>query len=104
MSFVLVYITFNSKEEAEKIAKILIEERLIACANLFPEISSFFWWEGKIEKEKEVALIGKTKEELFQKIVDRVKELHSYQCPCIIALPIFNGNPDFLEWIKKETQ
>ncbi len=104
MAYVLVYITFSSREEAKKIAKILIEKRLVACTNIIPEITSFFWWKGKIEEEKESVLIAKTKKELFDKLLQEVKKLHSYECPCIIALPIVEGNPDFLNWIDEEVQ
>ncbi len=104
MSYVIVYITFSNKEEAEKIAKVLVEKRLVAGANIIPEITSFFWWKGKLEEEKESALIAKTKKEVFDKLLQEVKKLHSYECPCVIALPIVEGSPDFLNWIDEEVQ
>ncbi len=104
MESVIFYITCKDKNEAEKIGKTLVEERLAAGANVLREITSFFWWKGKINEAKEAALILKTKKGLAQDLINRVKELHSYECPCIIALPIIEGSKDFLNWICEETK
>lgn len=104
MESVLFYVTCKDKNEAEKIGRTLVEERLAACANILCETTSFFWWEGKIDEAKEVALILKTKKVLAEDVINRVKQLHSYECPCVIALPIIVGNKDFLNWIHEETK
>jgi periplasmic divalent cation tolerance protein len=102
-TYCLVYITAGSEAEAEKIGDTLVCERLAACANRHP-IKSTFWWEGKVDRDDEVALVVKTKSSLVDEVVTRVKELHSYQVPCIVALPIVAGNPDFLNWIGGSTK
>ncbi|MCX7725628.1 MAG: divalent-cation tolerance protein CutA [Chitinispirillaceae bacterium] len=103
MSAIWLYITTKDTTEAEAIGKKLIEEHLAACVNIFDKIKSIYRWEGKICEDNEAVLIVKSREDLLSKIVKRVKELHSYSCPCIIALPVIGGNEDFLNWIKKET-
>ncbi|MFH1613099.1 MAG: divalent-cation tolerance protein CutA [bacterium] len=94
----LVYITCSNNKEAEKIAQKLISENLAACINIFP-IKSIYKWKNVIQNNKEVAMFIKTKNELVDKIIERVKELHSYEVPCIIALNIEKGNLNFLKWI-----
>jgi len=103
MSLVMLYVTASSRSEAEKIAKILVEERLIACANLFDGMTSLYWWEGKVQSDAEASFFAKTKESLVDKITQRIKELHSYDCPCVVSLPISGGNVEFLDWIAEET-
>ena len=100
----LVYITASNKEEACRIGKALVEEKLAACANIVPEMNSIFYWEGKLNEASESILIVKTSEERLQELIGRVKELHSYDVPAIVVLPIFDGNPDFIDWVKKETK
>ena len=67
------------------------------------DIRAFYWWEGKVQDELETGFVLKTREELVDRLVARVKEMHSYSCPCIVALPIQGGNPDYLAWIEAET-
>src|SRR3989339_560774 len=93
---IVIFITAGTNEEAERIAKALVEERLTACCNIVSSVSSIFWWDGKINNEREVLLISKSSLRLFDKIVLRVKELHSYKVPEIIALPIISGSEDYL--------
>ncbi len=100
----LVYITFPSMEEAEKLGKLLLEKRLCACVNIFPEIRSFYWWEGKIENSKEVLLIAKTRVSLFEKLKRFVKENHPYECPCILGFEVDKVYEEFQKWIIAETQ
>ena len=100
MAYIVVLMTAPSKEEAMKIVRALLEERLIACANIMDPVSSLFWWQGKIEEEKEVLAIMKSRESLFGKLSQRVMELHSYDVPEILALPIIEGSPSYLEWMK----
>ena len=103
MSVKLIYVTTSSKEEAEQIAETVVSEKLAACANVFDGITSIFEWEGKLCRETEAVLILKTTEKQIEKLSERIKQLHSYDCPCIVALPIEGGNPDFLNWITKNT-
>ncbi|MBO8179346.1 MAG: divalent-cation tolerance protein CutA [Archaeoglobus sp.] len=98
-----IYITAPSLEEAEKIAKRLLEKKLAACVNIFP-IKSFFWWEGKIEAANEFALIVKTTTEKFAEVRDEVKAVHSYTTPCICTIPIERGLKEFLEWIEETVE
>jgi periplasmic divalent cation tolerance protein len=103
MDFCLLYITAAHREEAEKIATALVEERLAACANILGEISSVYWWQGKLTKDREVALTLKTRADLVEAAIARVKALHSYTVPCVVALPLVAGNPDYFAWLAAET-
>ncbi len=101
MSVQLVYVTAPSRPEAEQIAETVVTEKLAACANIFDGVTSIFHWEGKLCRESEAVLILKTTEERVEALTERIKQLHSYDCPCIVALPIEVGNSDFLNWIAK---
>ena len=98
-AYVAVFITAPSREEAEKIAKKLIEEKLAACVNIASEVKSFFWWKEKLEEAEEALLIIKTRLDRFQKLIESVKQVHSYTVPEMIAMPIIAGNESYLEWI-----
>lgn len=100
MSYLIVFVTASNREEAVKIVRTLLEERLIACGNIVDSVSSLFWWKGEIEEEKEVLVIMKSHERLFKKLSKRVTELHSYDVPEILALPIVDGSSSYLEWLK----
>lgn len=99
---IIIFITASSKEEAENIGETLVNERLAACCNIVDNISSIFRWEGKICRENEVLLIVKSSSDLFNDIVKKVKELHSYEVPEVIAVPIIYGSEDYLGWIENE--
>ena len=88
----LVYITLPNNEEAKSIAKKLIDERLIACANIFPKVTSIYFWGNSINEDSEVVMLAKTIESNLPTVIARVKELHSYENPCIINIPIKAGN------------
>lgn len=103
MDTVLVYVTAKDADEAKTIAKTVVGERLAACANLLGNIESIYWWQGEVCEDGEVALILKTSAERKPDLIERIKELHSYECPCVICLPIAGGNCDFLNWIAAET-
>jgi periplasmic divalent cation tolerance protein len=103
MKAVLVYMVCGSEDEARKIAQVLLAERLVACANIMAPHSSLYWWNDKIETGQEVAVILKTRGELFERVKEAACRLHSYECPCIIALPIENGYEPFLQWIEAQT-
>ncbi|MCU0427562.1 MAG: divalent-cation tolerance protein CutA [Candidatus Kapabacteria bacterium] len=94
-----VYITTASTEEAERIGTALVEERLAACVNIMPGMKSMYWWEGAMETSHETVLIAKTNGERLQALTDKAVELHSYNCPCVVALPIEKGYEPYLIWI-----
>ena len=96
---IFAYITAKNKSEAKKIGKALVKERLCACVNIFPEMNSIYWWKGKIENANEAVLIAKTTKQLFSKLSARVKELHSYECPCILQLEVTDGNKEYMNWL-----
>ena len=98
---VVVFIT-STDEEAHKIAEALLTQRKAACVNIVPRVSSLFWWQDKIDSARESLLIVKTRTSVLDEIVTLVSEIHSYDVPEIIALPIVGGNQDYLEWIGKE--
>jgi periplasmic divalent cation tolerance protein len=99
INFIVILITAKDKKEAETIARGLLDAKLIACANIVEGVQSLFWWQGKIDSSKEAMLILKTKKILFKKVSSKVKSLHSYQTPEIIALPIVAGSEDYLHWV-----
>lgn len=103
MSAVLVYITAESAEQAERIGRTLVEERLAACVNILPGMRSIYHWQGAIETASETVLLAKTRQSLAEALVARVTALHSYDTPCAVVLPITGGLPDFLSWIEAET-
>ena len=102
--FIVVLVTASSKEEANKIARGLLEEKLAACVNILAGLESRFWWQGKIDSAQEVLLVIKTRKTLFNKLAKKVKSLHSYTVPEIIALPIISGNKAYLDWINDCTK
>jgi periplasmic divalent cation tolerance protein len=104
MSATLIYVTAASDEQARTIAGALVTERLAACANLLPGMTSMFWWEGRVQEESEVTIILKTRNDLVERLTERVRELHSYDCPCIVAVPIIGGSRAFIDWIIAETR
>lgn len=96
--FSIIYITAGSKEEAGNIGKTLVKERLAACVNVFP-ITSIFSWKNNIEEALEFVIIAKTRTDKVMDIEKRVKEIHSYEVPCVISFNIDKGSEDFLKWI-----
>jgi len=99
----IIYSTTGNIEEARKIAKILVEEKLVACVNIIPKIESIYRWQGKIEEDDECVLLAKTTDKNVDKTIQRIKELHSYDVPDIVAIPITNGFKKYLDWVKDET-
>ncbi|MBL8834758.1 MAG: divalent-cation tolerance protein CutA [Alphaproteobacteria bacterium] len=104
MEFRMLYVTAANATEAERIAEALVVERLAACANILPAVASIYRWRGKVEHAREVVVIAKTRAECAAAAIARVKELHSYEVPGVVALPIDDGNPDYLRWLAAETQ
>ncbi len=99
---VIVYITASNAKEATDISEALLNERLAACANVVESIKSTYWWKGKLEHENESLIILKTQESKFDSLAARAKELHSYENPEIVAVPILKGSSDYLGWIDEE--
>jgi periplasmic divalent cation tolerance protein len=100
---VVILVTVTSPAEGSKIGRALVEEKLAACANMIEGLTSVFMWKGKVEEAKECQLIIKTRTQLLPDVIARVKDLHSYDVPEIIALPIIDGNPSYLQWIDEVT-
>ena len=98
-SYVVVFVMVSDEKEASKIIHSLLKDRLIACANIVGPVSSLFWWKGKIDKASEFLVIMKSRKNLFKKLSERVKELHSYEVPEVIALPVIEGLPSYLNWL-----
>jgi periplasmic divalent cation tolerance protein len=103
MEISFFYITAKNIAEAQSIGRKLVEERMAACVNIISPLLSIYRWEGKICEENEVALIVKTIKTSAGALIQRIKELHSYTCPCIVELPVLSGNPDYLQWIATES-
>ena len=90
-------------EVGARLGRALVEERLAACANVIPAMQSVYRWRGAIERAQEAVVILKTRSALVERLTQRVKTLHSYECPCVVAIPLSGGNEEFLQWITKET-
>ncbi len=101
--FLWFYVTCRDRAEAGHIAELVVKKRLAACANWFP-VRSVYWWGGKMERASEVALVLKTTAGKVKPLMAAIKKAHSYKVPCIEALPILEGNPDYLKWIRDETR
>jgi len=101
MSACIVYVTCKHSNEAVNIARIILGEKLAACANIIPETIAIFEWNGNINENKECVLILKSVEQSLERLTQRVKDLHSYDVPCILSFPIQGGNSTFIEWINR---
>jgi len=101
---IIVLITAPSKDEAARIGTALVNEHIAACVNILPQIRSLFFWEGKSQDESETLIIVKSRLSLLDRIIARVKELHSYTMPEVIAIPVIGGSPEYLQWLKDSTQ
>jgi len=97
-----VYIVCANQEEANTIAQHLVQEKLAACVNILPNITSYYWWEEKVQNSREIVMLAKTKQEKFEALKDRVLQLHSYETPCVMALNIAAVEEKYLNWIKSE--
>ena len=101
---IIVLITATSKEEADHIGTALVNEHIAACVNILPQIRSLFFWEGKLQDENETLIIVKSRLSQLDRIITRVKELHSYTVPEVIAIPLIGGSPEYLHWLNDSTQ
>jgi len=99
-----VFMTAANEDEAAAIARSLVETRLAACVNIIKNVRSVYAWQGKIEDDAEVIMIAKTRKGLFEALAKKVRELHSYKVPEIIALPVVGGSEDYLKWIRESTK
>lgn len=102
MNFIIIYITHKNKQEAKKVAEVLLRERLVACVNYFP-IESSYWWKGKMVTAKEIVTLVKTKKENWTKVKKTVLAIHPYETPCIMKLAV-ESNTSYTKWIKDETR
>jgi periplasmic divalent cation tolerance protein len=101
--YLSIYITAPSVDVADALGRALVEERLAACVNIIPEMRSIYRWAGGIETAAEIVLIAKSRAALFKEIEERVRVLHPYDCPCLVAWPLEAGHQPYLDWIAKET-
>ena len=99
-----VYMTAGSMEEAKDIGRILVKQNLVACVNLLENMTSIYKWKEKLEESCEVVMIVKTRKSLMPQLIKTVTKHHSYECPCILELPIQGGNTEFLRWVATETK
>jgi periplasmic divalent cation tolerance protein len=104
MEFIFVYVTCGNRTEAINVGKAVVESRLAACANIINGMESVYWWNDQLQVEKETILIMKSRRDLFVELTEKVKSVHSYEVPCVVALPIEQGNQDYLEWLRTETK
>ncbi len=104
MTHSLLYITASGMDEAKTVARSLVEARLAACANVIGAVESFYWWQGKLAEAREVVVIAKTRDDLVDACVAKVREVHSAELPCVVAMAITGGNAPFLDWITDETR
>lgn len=100
---ILIFVTFPNKKEAVKIANHLLDKRLAGCITMFP-VDSFYWWQGKKVKDKEIEIIIKTRRKNFEKVKEEIKKLHSYTVPQIIAIDVAKVNDKYFDWLKKEVR
>jgi periplasmic divalent cation tolerance protein len=103
LSQVVIFVTAGTREEADVIADVLLEQHKAACVNIIPAVDSHFRWEGELKTEQEALLIIKTRASLVEEVTSLVKAVHSYDVPEVIALPIIGGNSEYLAWIDTET-
>lgn len=103
MTACLLYVTVPNREEAESIAEVLVRERLAACVNIHGPTTSVYEWNGQLQRDTELVLIIKTQARLGDRVTDRVVELHSYECPCVLNLPVQAGLSAYLEWVEAQT-
>jgi periplasmic divalent cation tolerance protein len=98
----VAFITAPDLETATRVARALVEERLVACVNLVPGVRSIYRWEGAVEEDAEVLLVVKTRADRTGDLVDRVVELHPYDLPEVVMMPAVGGNPGYLDWVREE--
>lgn len=100
--YIQVVTTVPSKEEGEKIALELVKQRFAGCVQILGPITSFYWWQGKIERSQEWLCVAKTERKLFAKVEEIIKTLHSYEVPEILAIPVVAGSESYLKWLQEQ--
>ena len=100
---VICFVTSNNLEQATDIARFLVQNKLAACVNIIDPIRSIYTWKNEIYDEKEILMVIKTRRALFEKLAGKIREMHSYEVPEIISVPIENGLPSYLNWIDQNT-
>jgi len=100
----IVYVTAATLDEARRLGRAAVEERLAACANILPGMRAIYRWEDAMQDEGEVVLLLKTRAGLVETLTARLVELHEYDCPCVLVLPVEGGNPGYLDWLRAETR
>jgi periplasmic divalent cation tolerance protein len=98
-NYIIVLVTTANKSEAEKISETLLREKIIACANIINPVTSFFHWQGKVDKCEECLVVMKSRRDLFAELAQQVKRLHSYEVPEVLAFPIVEGSEAYLAWL-----
>lgn len=101
---VSVWVTCANTDEAEKLAGALVEERLAACANVLPGVTSIYRWQGAVQRDAEVGLLLKTRGELFDRVAARIRDLHGYEVPCVVAWPIEDVSEPYAQWVRAQTR
>ena len=104
MTYSVIYMTAATRAEGLSLARGLVEARLVACANVLDGATSVYWWQGAVQEASEAVIVAKTRSALVPQVIAQVRQRHSYDCPCVVALPIADGNPAYLEWIGAETR
>lgn len=103
MAAIVIYMTCPAEDEAERIASVLLEKKLIACANIMGPHAALYRWQGRTERAREFAVIMKTRDTLFEDVKREILGMHSYECPCIVSWPVEHGHMPFLQWVEDET-
>ena len=104
MTTSIIYVTAGDWKEADLIASTIVEERLASSVNIVDSVRSYYWWSSAVQQQEEFLLIAKTRTAIVDTAIERIRDIHSYECPCIVSWPIENGNKDYLEWIGRETE
>ncbi len=102
--YIQVVTTLEKREDAEKIAKVLVEKRLAGCVQIVGPVNSTYWWKGKVETAQEWLCIIKSEKDLYQRLEKAIREVHPYEVPEILAFSVVAGSKDYLEWFSRELQ
>ncbi|RJQ86888.1 MAG: divalent-cation tolerance protein CutA [Desulfobacteraceae bacterium] len=104
METFFIYVTTKDKAEARSIGRYLVQSRLAACVNIFEQMNSMYIWQDQFQDDQEAVLIAKTTQQRLPELIEAIKSRHSYDVPCIVSLPIQDGNPSFLQWIAGQVE
>jgi periplasmic divalent cation tolerance protein len=104
VEYIQVFTTASSRDEAQRIVTTAVERRLAACGQVMGSISSTYWWQGQMETAEEYLCLFKTTRNLYEELERTIREIHSYDVPEILAVPVLAGNPAYLEWIAREVR